>query len=62
MDRAVKDLDASMPESHKVSALRDLLEHERARRFAARHVLEQLAALAAGARVHDHDGALPRPK
>lgn len=38
-----------MPEGHKDSAQRDLLEHERARQFAARRVREQLAALAAQA-------------
>ncbi len=38
-----------MPDGHENNALRDLLEHERARLFAARRVGEQLAAIAAQA-------------
>jgi hypothetical protein len=38
-----------MPDGHENDALRDLLEHERARLFAARRVREQLAAIAAQA-------------
>ncbi len=38
-----------MPDGHENNALRDLLEHERARLFAARRVGEQLAAIAARA-------------
>ena len=38
-----------MPDGHENHALRDLLEHERARLFAARRVREQLAAIAAQA-------------
>jgi hypothetical protein len=40
---------STMPDGHENNALRDLLEHERARRFAARRVREQLAAIAAQA-------------
>ncbi len=38
-----------MPDGHKDSVLRDMLEHERARLFAARRVREQLAVIAAQA-------------
>jgi hypothetical protein len=38
-----------MPDGHENNALRDLLERERARLFAARRVREQLAAIAAQA-------------
>jgi hypothetical protein len=38
-----------MPDGHENNALRDLLEHERARLFEARRVGEQLAAIAAQA-------------
>ena len=40
---------STMPDGHENNALRDLLEHERARLFAARCIREQLAAIAAQA-------------